>query len=100
VYLPNLPRAEYTELLDSLDREFTYAFGGCTIIRSLAGSYLSRQGQILKDRINLVITDTPLIFTQDFDHISRYADHLRQAAFVALDEEAVLVVVYPIYHSV
>jgi hypothetical protein len=40
-----------------------------------------------------------LIFTQDLDNISRYADHLRQAAFVALDEEAVLVVVYPIYHS-
>jgi len=99
VYLPDLPRPAYQELLDSLDREFTYAFGGCTIIRGLAGSYLSRQGQILKDRINLVITDTPLIFTQDFENISRYADHLRQAAFVALDEEAVLVVVYPIYHS-
>jgi hypothetical protein len=100
VFLPDLPQAPYQELLDSLDREFTYAFGGCTIIRGLAGSYLSQQGQILKDRINLVITDTPLIFTQDFDNISRYADHLRQAAFVALDEEAVLVVVYPIYHSV
>jgi hypothetical protein len=86
-------------LLDSLHREFTYAFGGCTMIRALAGSYLSRQGQILKDRINLIITNTPLIFAQDFDNISRYADHLRQAAFVALDEEAVLVVVYPIHHS-
>jgi hypothetical protein len=100
VYLPDLPRAAYQELLDNLDREFTYAFGGCTILRGLAGSYLSRQGQIWKDRINLLITDTPLIFTQDFDNISRYTDQLRQAAFAALDEEAVLVVVYPIYHSV
>jgi hypothetical protein len=63
VYLPDLPRPAYQELLDSVDREFTYTFGGCTIIRGLAGSYLSRHGQILKDRISLIITDTPLIFT-------------------------------------
>jgi len=99
VYLPDLPQAADQDLLDSLDREFTYAFGGCTIIRGLAGSYLSRHGLILKDRINLVVTDTPLIFTEDFENVSRYTDHLRQAAFVALDEEAVLVAAYPVYHS-
>jgi hypothetical protein len=99
VYLPDLPRSAYQDLLISLDREFTHAFGGCTIIRGLAGSYLSRHGQILNDRINLVVTDTPLIFRQDAESISHYADHLRQAAFIALDEEAVLVVAYPVYHS-
>jgi hypothetical protein len=72
VYLPDLPQAAYEDLLDTLDREFTYAFGGCTILRGLAGSYLSRHGLILKDRINLVITDTPLIFNEDFENISRY----------------------------
>lgn len=99
MYLPDLPRPAYRALLDTLDREFTYAFGGCTIIRGLARSYLSQHGLTLKDRINLVVTDTPLIFTEDFEGISRYADHLRQAAFVALEEEAVLVVAYPVYHS-
>jgi hypothetical protein len=38
VYLPDLPKAAYEDLLDALDREFTYAFGGCTIVRGLAGS--------------------------------------------------------------
>ena len=99
VYLPDLPQAAYQELLDTLDREFTYAFGGCSVVRALAGSYLSRHGQILKDRINLVFTDTPLIFTEDIENISRYAEHLRQAAFIALEEEAVLVAAYPVYHS-
>ena len=33
MYLPDLPQAADQDLLDSLDREFTYAFGGCTIIR-------------------------------------------------------------------
>ena len=99
MYLPDLPQAAYQDLLESLEREFTHAFGGCTIIRGLAGSYLSRQGLVLKDRINLLITDTPLIFRVDFKSISRYTDHLRQAAFVALEEEAVLVVAYEVYHS-
>jgi len=36
------------ERLDALDREFTFAFGGGTIIRGLDGSYLlSRQCQAL-----------------------------------------------------
>jgi hypothetical protein len=99
VYLPDLPRGAYQDLLDTLDRECTYAFGGCTIVRGLAGSYLSRHGLILKDRISLIFTDTPLIFSEDFENISRYTDHLRQAISVALEEEAVLVVAHPVYHS-
>ena len=99
VYLPDLPRAAYQDLLESIDREFTYTFGGCTAVRGLDGSYLSRQGLVLKGRINLVFVDAPLLFTEDSERISRYADHLRQAAFVALEEEAVLVAAYPVYHS-
>jgi hypothetical protein len=99
VYLPDLPQVAYQDLLATLEREFTYTFGGYTIVLGLAGSYLSRHGLTLKDRITLVVTDTPLIFTEDFGNISRYTYHLRQAAFVALQEEAVLVVAYPVYHS-
>ena len=39
VYLPDLPKPAYQELLEALDREFTYTFGGCTIVRGLEGSY-------------------------------------------------------------
>jgi hypothetical protein len=99
VYLPDLPQVAYQDLLATLEREFTYTFGGCTIVLGLAGSYLSRHGLTLKDRITMVLTDTPLIFTEDFGNISRYTDHLRQAACVVLQEEAVLVVAYPVYHS-
>ena len=58
MYLPDLPRPAYQDLLDAFDREFTYAFGGCTVIRGLTGSYLSRDGVILQDRINVIFTDT------------------------------------------
>ena len=99
VYLPDLPKPSYQDLLNTLDQEFTYAFGGCTIIRGLDGSYLSQAGQILQDRINLIYTDTPYAFKENFEIIARYADKLREAAFKALEEEAILVVVYPVYHS-
>jgi hypothetical protein len=100
VYLPDLPEVAYQELLDTLNREFSYTFGGCTTVRGLAGSYLSRLGQILTDRINLLFTDTPLSFTRRFEQLSEYVEELRQAVFSALDEESVLVVAYPVYHCV
>ena len=99
VYLPDLPTAAYRDLLDALDREFTYTFGGCTIIRALDGSYLSRLGLRMRDRINLIYTDTPFAFEENFARISRYADELRDAAHQALNEEAVLVVVLRVYHA-
>jgi hypothetical protein len=33
------------------------------------------------------------------DRVSRYADELRAAAFEALDEEAVLIVVFSVFHA-
>ena len=44
VYLPDLPRQAYQDLLDELEREFSYTFGGCTLLRGLEGNYLSRRG--------------------------------------------------------
>ena len=98
VYLPDVPRQEYQELLAAFEQEFTYTFGGCTTARGLEGNYLSRLGQRMRDRINLVYTDTPFAFEENFPRVSRYADELRDAAFEALDEEAVLVVVLRVYH--
>jgi len=57
-----LPRAAYRDLLSALTQEFTYTFGGCTIIRGLNGSYLSQAGLPIQDRINLIYTDTPYTF--------------------------------------
>jgi hypothetical protein len=99
VYLPDLLRAAYQDLLGALEQEFTYAFGGCTIIRGLDGSYLSQAGLQIRDRINLIYTDTPYAFEENFEIISTYADKLKAAAFAALEEEAVLVAVANIYHA-
>ena len=99
VYLPDLPKPAYQTLLDPMEQEFSHTFGGCTIVRGLSGSYLSSLGLVIPDRINLIYTDTPLSLAVHLDALSRYTDELRDAAFRALDEEAILVVVYAVHHS-
>lgn len=56
-YLPDLPTPAYQELLTALEPEFTYTFGGCTLIRNPRGNYQSRLGFPVEDRANLLITD-------------------------------------------
>lgn len=99
LYLPDLPKPEYHDLLEALDREFAYTFGGASIVRGIEGSYLSQSGAQIRDRINLIYTDTPFAFRENLPRLSQYADQLREAAFAALQEEAVLVVVIPVYHA-
>jgi hypothetical protein len=100
VYLPDLPADSYRDLLEAFEQEFTHAFGGCTILRGIDGNYLSNAGAIVPDRINLIYTDLPFSLTVNLDAISKYADKIKQAAFDALEEEAVLVVVTQIFHAV
>jgi len=100
VYLPDLLKPSYQNLLQAFEDKFTYNFGGCTIIRGLDGSYLSKFGQPIKDRINLIYTDTPYSFQENSELLSTYTDKLRKTAFEALEEEAILVAVWQIYHSV
>jgi hypothetical protein len=74
LYLPDLPTAAYQNLLGAFDQEFTYAFGGCTIIRGLSGSYLSRAGVKTPDRINLIYTDLPLALSTNLESVAKYAE--------------------------
>ena len=99
VYLPDLPKQTYRDLLEALEQEFTYTFGGSTIIRRLDGNYLSQAGFPIQDRVNLIYTDTPFAFEENFARMSKYTDELRKAAFAALEEEVILVVVLKVYHA-
>ena len=99
VYVPDRPTPDYYHLLLSFEEEFTYAFGGCTILRGLNGSYLSQTGAKTPDRINVVYTDLPVPLSNNFDKAARYAEELKQAAFEALNEETVLVTVGQVYHA-
>jgi len=98
-YLPDVNRPAFSELLATLEQEFTYAFGGCSVIRGVDGNFLSRTGVIIHDRINILFSDMSGSIAGDFKMISEYADAVREAALHALGEEAILVVVYSVYHS-
>ncbi len=99
-YVPDLPAAAYRNLLLAFEEEFTYAFGGCTVVRNLDGSYLSYAGVKIPDRINLIYTDLPLALSTNFESVARYAGELKQAAVEALAEEVVLVAATQVYHAV
>jgi hypothetical protein len=83
VYIPDLPAESYRNLLRSFEEEFTYAFGGCTMVTGLEGSYLSKTGAKIPDRINLIYADLPLALSTNFDHIARYAGELREVSLEA-----------------
>jgi len=100
VYIPDPHKPEYDKLLRLLQEEFTYTFGGCTILRGLDGSYLSRFGDHTPDRINLIYTDAPLALSVDFALVAGYAHQVKRVAGEALNEETVMVAVEQTYHVV
>ena len=100
VYLPDLPYAEYRGLLSSFQEEFSYAFGGCSVLRGVEGSYLSISGKLISDRINLVYSDLPVALSTDFATVARYVRELKEAAATALTEESVLISVEQVYHCI
>jgi len=99
VYLPDLFSLASQELLIAFNQEFTHTFGGATLWRGLDGSYLAQNGQTVRDRINLLYTDTPFSLEENADQVSSYMAKLRQAVLAAIEEEAVLVVALPVFHA-
>lgn len=99
IYLPDLPLNSYSDLLETFETEFSYTFGGCTIMRGLDGRYLSKMGAIIPDRINLIYSDLPMSLSANLNLITEYAGALKQIAFEALEEEAILITVAQIFHA-
>jgi hypothetical protein len=92
LYIPDLSKQAYEDLLRALAEEFTYTFGGCSIFRGIEGGYLARLGFPVKDRVNILYTDLPLGLSKDRAVLALYADKLRAIDDAALEEEAILVV--------
>ena len=100
VYLPDSPIPEYEDLLQSLANEFTYAFGGCSILRDIEGRYLSFLGNHISDRISVVYFDAPLALSIDFAVVAAYSRELKETVMNSLTEEQVMIAVEQVYHSV
>jgi hypothetical protein len=99
IFLPDLPKPVYRRLRAALEQELTYTFGGCTVARSMRGSYLSEAGAVVRDPIVVVFSDAPFSLASQSERLAEYADALRLSAHEALDEEAILVTVRSVHHS-
>lgn len=100
IYVPDPLDESYIQVLAALEDEFTFNFGGCSIVRGVDGRYLSEEGEKDSDRINLIYTDTPYSFEENLKLLTVYMDEIRAAVGEALDlEESILVAAYPVFHS-
>lgn len=99
IYLPDVPKKNYENALKAFEREFLETFGGCTVIKNIKGLYLAADGKTETDKIVLIYTDTPFEFRKNRKAISKYTDELRATAWLATEEESILIVVHELYHS-
>jgi hypothetical protein len=100
VYIPQRGSSAYARLERAVQAEFLDTFGGCTVITNTKGFYLNADGETVSEKISVVYADTPFDFDDHFDAISEYADQMRMAALEATNEEAILIAVHSVYHSV
>lgn len=100
IYLPTRNEERYRRLRRACELEFLRMFGGCTVISGTRGLYLNSDGDEETDTIDVVYADTPFELEEDGTKLARYADELKTAVLAATNEEAVLLVVHEIYHSV
>ena len=64
LFIPDLPDPIYSNVLDRLGDELSYAFGGCTVVPA-SGKYRSQSGLLLPDKINILFTDTAFDWQKD-----------------------------------
>lgn len=102
VYVPVRYETAYQNTLSWLIREFTELRGGCTVIENAAGYYLSEANEIIDDRVSVVYCDFPLNWNKRAERAeaSSYCAGLQGFLLENLwQEEAVLVVAYPVSHT-
>ena len=98
IFIPDLPDPSYRRLVEELEVEFSYTFGGCTVV-SAAGHFCSDHGVILPDNVNIVFTDLPLDINHDRLRTTHYVERVTGAIQEALpEEESILVALHGIYH--
>ena len=99
IFVPDPPNPIYSDLLEELATELSYAFGGSTTISAL-GKYRSSTGFIVPDRINILFSDAALLWERDRLALEQYVEWVSRAVERALErEEAVLISVYPVGHG-
>ena len=101
VYVPIRYEPAYQDTLTWLIEEFTQLRGGCTVNEGVGGYYLSQSGKVIDDRVSIVYSDFPMNWTEstDQDQALDYCATLQAFLLDNLWEEEVLIVAYPVSHT-
>lgn len=103
VYVPVRYESTYQDTIAWLIREFTELRGGCTVIENAGGYYLSAANEIVDDRVSVVYSDFPMNWSKrsDRNEALKYCSELQSFLLDNLwEEEAILIVAYPVGHSI
>jgi len=92
--------AAFGRLQTIFEREFLYAFGGCTVVPETKGLYLAGDGTRETEGVNLVYADTPFDLDGNLEALNVYTQMLKSSVLEVTNEESVLIVIHKIYHSI
>ena len=100
VYIPIRYEPAYDYSLTLMIEEFTRARGGCTVNENVGGYYLSRTGELVADRVNVVYSDLAFNWNdlRARAEVFTYCIKLRRFLLENLSEEQILISAYPISH--
>ena len=100
VYIPIRYEPAYDYSLTWMIEEFTRARGGCTVNENVGGYYLSRTGELVADRVNVVYSDLAFNWNdlRARAEVFTYCIKLRRFLLENLSEEQILISAYPISH--
>ena len=98
IFLPDAVSPAYAQLINRLENEIAYAFGGCTVIQGTKGLYRSQEEKIIQDRIHLLFADIEL-GVNDRQALEAYVDSLQQMINSDLKEEKILIAVHSVFHQ-
>lgn len=100
VYFPVNDEPIYHHYLDWLIEELTRLHGGCTVQDDLSGYYLSRNRNLIEDRIKVIYSDFQIDWSQpaEREQVLSYCLTVRQVLLENLWEEEILVSAYPVSH--
>lgn len=101
IYIPVRYEIAYRETLVWVTTELAHLRGGCSVIESVGGYYLSTADEIIEDRVNIVYSDFPMNWNKSAERqeVLNYCAGLQKFLLENLWEEAILIAASPVFHT-
>jgi hypothetical protein len=100
VYVPIRYEPAYQDTLTWLIEEFTELRGGCTVNENVGGYYLSKESEVIDDRVSVVYSDFLMNWNKQPERtdVLQYCAGLQHFLLENLWEQEILVAAFPVSH--